>query len=277
MGEKVISSLTNPVLKRVRSLKQRKYRDEERAFFVEGVRPVWQAVASGAGIEVLIVAPPLLSSQAARQLLEKQRAAGTEIIQVSEQAFSSLSQRENPSGLGAIVRFEPVKIDDMTVTSESIYVALESPGNPGNIGTIVRTLDAVGGGILILIGSGADPYHPAAVKASMGSLFSVPITHAASTEAVVDWGKLHGIQVVMTSPQAVDPYWSVEFTKPLLLLFGGEGPGLSRGTLGRGDLAVRIPMAGTADSLNLAVAAGVLLYEVERQKWAALERVGLTG
>jgi TrmH family RNA methyltransferase len=266
MDDKLITSTTNPIVKRIRSLQQRKQRDEQRAFFVEGIRPVWQAVASGAEVEMLVHAPDLLTSQSAGQMIEAHGAARTAIVRVSAKVFESIAQREHPSGLGAVVRIASRKLDDLAVTGSSVYVAVYHAGNPGNIGAIIRTLDAVGEGGLIMVGNGADPYHPSAVKASMGTLFSVPIAQVANIDQMLAWSDSHRVNVITTSPRATSLYWSVEYSPPMLFLFGSEGEGLPGEAVERGNIAVRIPMTGTADSLNLAVSVGVLLYEVERQK-----------
>lgn len=277
MDDKLITSSANPLIKRIRALKQRKFRDQERAFFVEGIRPVWQAVASGAEVQVLVHAPELLTSDAARQMIESHDAGALEIVRVSAGVFESIALREHPSGLGAVVRFSPRSLDDLLVAENSVFAALQEAGNPGNIGTIIRTLDAVGGSGLILVGESADPYHPAAVKASMGTLFNVPIAQAAGLDNVLEWCEAQSINVVMAFPRASSVYWSVEYSFPLLLLFGSEGEGLAVETVQRGHMGIRIPMAGTADSLNLAVSVGVLLYEVERQKSNISEQTMASG
>jgi TrmH family RNA methyltransferase len=247
MDDKLITSTTNPIVKRIRSLQQRKHREEQRAFFVEGIRPVWQAVASGAEVETLVYAPDLLTSESARQMIEMHGATGIEVVKVSTSVFERIAQREHPSGLGAVVHIAPRKLDDLAAIASSVFVGLNKAGNPGNIGTIIRTLDAVGGGGLILIGNGADPYHPSAVKASMGTLFNVPIAHVANFDEMLAWSGSHHVNVITTSPRATSPYWSVEYSPPMLFLFGSEGEGLPGDVIERGNIAVCIPMAGSAD------------------------------
>ncbi len=258
-----ITSPANLLVKRVRALAQRKQRRAEGAFFVEGIRPVWLAVEHGAALETLIVAPDLLSSEAAQQLVAQQQQAGARVAQVSRSVFERIAERDNPSGLAAIVRTSQRTIDDLAVGPGSLFVALHEVGNPGNLGTIIRTVDAVGGAGVILLGEATDPYHPTAVKASMGTLFSVPVVSATTTE-LLGWCQQHTVSVYPTADQAEVVYWAVQYQLPALLLFGSEGQGLPPELLARGS-AIRIPMQGSADSLNLSVAAGVLLYEVKRQ------------
>lgn len=262
----LIISPTNPLIKRIRALALRKHRASERAFFVEGIAPTWAAIeADPANIEVVVVAPDLLTSESARQMLETARKQGIRIANVDRRIFESFAGRDNPSGLGAIVRMSAIPLDELRVTSSSLLIALDGVANPGNLGTIIRTADAAGASGVLLIGETTDEYHPGAVKASMGTLFHVPIVHLAHSENLFAWCESSGVTVITTSAHAEQVYARINYHLPVLFLFGSEGEGLSKELLARGSRSVRIPMAGTATSLNLAVAVGVLLYEVRRQ------------
>lgn len=271
----MIISTANPLIKRVRALAQRKQREAEGAFLVEGIRAVWQAVESGAPVELLIEAPDLLTSEPARAMVEARRAAGMRVVAVSAGVFERLAEREHPSGLAAVARMVDRRLDDLVVTPRALFVALLETGNPGNLGTILRTMDAVAADGLILIGAATDPYHPSAVRASMGALFTIPVVRIPGAETVLDWCRLHGIGIVTTSAQAEQDHWSARYPRPCLLLFGSEGEGLSPALLRAGDLAVRLPMQGHVDSLNLAVAAGILLYEARRPTSGTRSQGGL--
>jgi RNA methyltransferase, TrmH family len=261
-----IESAANPLIKRIRALEQRKGREQAGAFFVEGIQAVWQAVDAGVAIETLVVAPDLLTSAAAREMVARQAAAGMPVAEISAPLYERIATRENPSGLAAIVRITSRNLASLVVTPQSLFVALHEIGNPGNLGTILRTVDAVGGNGVILVGETTDPYHPNAVRASVGTLFRIPVVQAGGIEEVYSWSRAHGVGVVTTSARAAREHWQAAYPSPLLLLFGNEGRGLPPEIVGQGDLAVRIPMHGGASSLNLAVAAGVLLYEVLRQQ-----------
>ncbi|MGI8856413.1 MAG: TrmH family RNA methyltransferase [Thermomicrobiales bacterium] len=261
-----IESAANPLIKRIRALEQRKGREEHGAFFVEGIQAVWQAVEAGAAIETLVVAPDLLTSAPARAMVEQQRAAGTPFAEVAAALFERIASRENPSGLAAVIRMARHGIETLPITPTALFVALHEIGNPGNLGTIIRTADAVGGSGFVLIGDTTDPYHPSAVRASVGTLFRLPIVHAATIDEMFAWCADHRISIVTTSARAAHDHWEVTYPAPSLVLFGNEGRGLPADVLERGDLSVRIPMHGGASSLNLAVAAGVLLYEMLRQR-----------
>ncbi len=265
MSEPVITSSSNPLIKRIRLLGQRKYRDAEGVFFVDGIRPVWEAVESHASIEALVVAPDELTSEAAREMVERQRRVGTRVVQVSSRVYESVAEREHPSGLGAVVRINRQTLDGLPVKPASFFVALQDAGNPGNLGTIIRTADGAGAGGIILIGHSTDPYHPTAVKASMGTLFRVPLVHVPGIAELLAWRQTHGVALVTTSARAPLLYWQAPVKLPAVFLFGSEGEGLGDEEWSRGDLAVRIPMAGSADSLNLAVSVGVVLYDMRRR------------
>jgi RNA methyltransferase, TrmH family len=260
----LISSAANPLVKRVRLLEDRRHRRREVAFVVRGVQPVWQAVEAGADIEVLITAPELLREPAATMVAE-QEARGTRVARLSAELFGRIADRDDPAGLAAIVRQRPALLDELPVTPGSVLVALLEVGNPGNLGTIIRTADAAGAAGVVLIGPSTDPYDPAAVKASMGALFSVPIATAESADEFLDWCEERGVSVAVTSGKGSGTLWDTVLPSPLAVLLGSEGAGLPDDVLAAGDLRLRIPMTGTAESLNLAVAAGILLYEAWRQ------------
>jgi TrmH family RNA methyltransferase len=266
----VISSAANPLIKRVRLLADRKHRRREGAFVVQGIQPVWQAVEAGADIETLIVAPELLRPPAATAMVTRQEEQGTPVARVSGALFARIADRDGPAGLAAIVRARPGPLAGLTVSQGSLFVALHEVGNPGNLGTIIRTASAAGAAGLILIGQTTDPYDPAAVKASMGAIFDVPVASAATEQEFLAWAAGHGVTVAAAAARAERSCWDIDFPLPLAVLLGSEGAGLPAALLERvgregAGLHVRIPMAGTTESLNLAVAAGILLYEVRRR------------
>ena len=261
----LITSAANPLVRRVRQLADRKHRRREGAFVVQGIQPVWQSVEAGAAVEVILVAPDLLRHPGARAMVAHQEAAGVRVARLSGDLFGRIADRDGPSGLAAIVRTAPVALDALAVGADSLFAAVHSAGNPGNVGTIVRTASAVGAAGVILTGPSADPYDPAAVKASMGALFTVPVVTAASPAEFLDWAHRAGVRVAATSARGSVSCWDADLMPPVAILLGSEGSGLPDDLLSAADLRVAIPMTGTAESLNLAVAAGVLLYEARRQ------------
>jgi RNA methyltransferase, TrmH family len=268
----LITSAANPLVKRIRQLADRKNRRRESAFVVQGIQPVWQAVEAGADIDTLVVAPGLLRHSGARQMVAARERAGVRVARLSDELFGRVADRDAPGGLAAIVRFAPTGLDGLRVGPGSVFAALHEIGNPGNLGTIVRTVSAAGAAGVITVGPSADPYDPAAVKASMGALFTVPVAAAPTPAQFLAWTAANGVTVVGTSGQAGVACWDADLRPPLALLLGSEGSGLPDELLAAADLSVAIPMTGTAESLNLAVAAGILLYELPRRRWPAAGR-----
>ncbi|MDQ3955962.1 MAG: RNA methyltransferase [Actinomycetota bacterium] len=266
MPGEVITSKANPLVKRARRLKQRKYRDKEGAFLIEGIHLVWTAIENDVPIETLLFCPGLLTSERASALVDAHEKMGLQVTLLSEEAYGAFSERQNPAGLAAIARATPSSLEELTVEEDSVFVVLDRVGNPGNLGTILRTLDAVGGSAAILVGETCDPYHPAAVKASMGALFAHPVVTVQSFGLVEEWARDNGVFSITTSAHAATDYWDADYRGPIGLVLGSEAEGLPKEVRDAGDQSVRIPMEGNVTSLNLAVAAGILLYEVKRSR-----------
>lgn len=262
MPPELISSPSNPLLKRIRKLRQRKHRAEQGALFVEGIAPVWQAIESGAAIEVVVTAPNLLTSEKARALVDS---LTVPVVALTAEAFESVAERENPSGLGAIVSVPQHRLADLSLGPEALVVVLDEVGNPGNLGTVVRTADAAGAAAVVVTGAAADPWHPSAVKASMGTVFKTPVA-TSSLDEVLGWARNLGLGVVATSARGTVVHWEAGYPDRCLLLFGSEAKGLSEEILAEADQTVRIPQTGAASSLNLAVAAGIAIYEAAKPR-----------
>ncbi len=260
----MITSFSNPLIKRIKQLRQKKTRQAEGVFFAEGLRVVLSALEQNAAVEMVVYAPELLKSAAALQVVEVQKQKGVTVIEVAAAIFQSFSDRDNPTGLGAIIQTRLSSLEQLTITPHSIFVLLDRVADPGNLGTILRSLDAAAAASLILIGESTDPFHPQAVKASMGTLFSVPIVHLPTIEPVWEWAQTHNLCTIATSARASQVYWQAPYRFPALLLMGNEQEGLGPEVLNAAALQVTIPMYGTATSLNLSVATSLLLYELRR-------------
>jgi TrmH family RNA methyltransferase len=253
----MITSLSNPTIKQARALRQRKARAVTGLFLVEGLHHVGEILEAGWEVESLLYSPQRLASGFAAGLLRNAEALPIRLQPVSEKVMESLAEKENPQGLVAIVRQRHPGIDSLS--SSLPIVALVSPQDPGNVGTIVRTLDAVGAGGLFLLDSNLDIYHPTAVRASMGSLFWKPLVQA-SFQDFLEWARRQGRQLIGTSAHASLDYRSFKVSGPWALVMGSEQKGLSDDQLAACDTALSLPMQGRVSSLNLAVATGILLY-----------------
>lgn len=289
----MLTSAQNPRIKAIRALSQRKKRRETGLFFAEGIRLVGEAVQTGADLETIVVAPKLLRSDFGRDTVQRAEQDGVEVLYVSADVFHSLSRKDGPQGLGAVVRQRWTALDDVgrddeggydaglgpddvsrdevgrdevgradsTVNDSLGWVVLEDVGNPGNLGSILRTCEAVGASGVILLGDTADPYDPASVRGSMGSIFTRRVVRT-SLESLIHWRNKTDLPMVGASDAATVDYREAAYAPPVLLCLGGEQHGLSDELMDACDQVVRIPMVGRADSLNLAVAAGVMLYDV---------------
>ncbi|MFP5298265.1 MAG: TrmH family RNA methyltransferase [Actinomycetota bacterium] len=262
----MITSTSNPLVKRLRKLRYRRFRQTEGVFLVEGIAHVRQAIDHNARFERIFVSPELLTSEGAWSAIETSRTAGIEVTELGREAFESIVERDHPSGLGAVVVMNEVPLTSLVAEPDGVFVGLVDVGNPGNLGSIVRTVDAVGGHGVIVVGESTDQFHPAAVKASMGTIFTVPIARAAHMDDLWAWAMMEDIEVVTTSVRGKEVIWEARLPEPALYLFGSEALGLPQEVIDRSDLSVSMPMAGAASSLNLAVAAGVMLYEVRRRR-----------
>ncbi len=249
-----ITSLSNPLVKRARSLRQRKARAETGLFLVEGIHHVGEVVEAGWGIESVLYAPELLNSSFARSLLAKLTPPPQP---VSVPVMESLADKENPQGIVAVARQKQTQLAE--VKPPRRVVALVSPQDPGNVGTILRTMDAVGMDALFLLDGGVELYHPTVVRASMGTLFWKPVIQTSFTEFVT-WARKEKYQLIGTSAKADVDCQTLVPQIPWALVMGSEQKGLSSEQTAACDVTVSLSMQGRVSSLNLAVAAGVLLY-----------------
>ena len=250
----MITSRSNPFIKQVQALRQRKSRAETGLFLVEGIHPVGEAVEAGWEIVCILYSPDTLTSSFAHDLMTR---VTTNLQPVSAQLMESLSDKDNPQGILAVVHQKLSGFIDLGIVR--CGAAIVTPQDPGNVGSILRTLDAVKADVLFLLDGGVDPYHPTTVRASMGSLFWTPIVQTSFGE-FVDWSRKYGIQLIGTSSHADKDYRKFKTGDSWILLFGSEQKGLSSEHIKVCDLMVSLPMRGHASSLNLAVAAGILLY-----------------
>ncbi len=262
MEKPLITSLSNPLIKKARALHQKKARLESGLFLVEGIHHVGEAVEAGWELESILYAPELLTSNYARDLLTR---LGTTPQPVSKQVMESLADKDHPQGIIAIVRQRQMQLAELNQSAApgapyiKCVAALVSPQDPGNVGTILRTLDAVGANALFLLDGGVELYHPTVVRSSMGTIFWLPILQT-SFEEFMTWARQGSYQLIGASAHGDVDYQTLVPQDPWILVLGSEQKGLSTVQTNACDVAVSLPMKGRVSSLNLAVAAGVLLY-----------------
>ncbi|GAP10633.1 rRNA methylase [Bellilinea caldifistulae] len=261
----MITSPSNPTIKQIRKLRERKERQRSGLFFVEGLRIVGEALASNWSIEYLIYCPSLLNSLFGLQLVEKFQANGGNILSVSEEVFVSISSKDGPQGIAAVIHQQWVDLDKTVPREDEIWVALDSIADPGNLGTILRTNDAAGVKGVILLDQCTDPYDPASIRASMGAVFNQALIRA-TFQQFAFWKRNHSIPVIGTSDRANQDYHFFEYPQRLVLLMGSERQGLQEKHFAICDESVAIPMRGKSDSLNLAIATALCVYEIFNQR-----------
>lgn len=258
----ILSSRSNPKVKFARSLYHSKARRDHGLFIAEGIHLVGEALDSTAVIHSILYAPDLLRSDYANQLIDLAAERGVQSYPTTVSVFESIAAKENPQGILAVVQQFRNELRDLNPGNFAFGVALASPQDPGNIGTILRTIDAVGADGLILVDGGADPYHPSAVRASMGSIFWYPVVQT-FTQDFTTWVEQHHYHIYATSSQGVIPHHDIQqYQKPLILLMGSERLGLQPDLISRSEVIIRLPMKGRATSLNLSVATGIILYDI---------------
>jgi len=259
MSLEMLTSRSNPLIKQTRALRQHKTRQESGLFLVEGIHHVGEAIEAGWGVETLIYAPDNLNSDFALALLDKQAQRGVRCQPVSADVFDSLAEKENPQGLLAIVRQRSWTFE-MLPSNFRLATALVSPQDPGNLGTILRTVDSVGADGVFMLDGGVDPYHPTCIRASMGSIFWKPLIQASFME-FTDWAQTGGVRLIGTSAKATADYRNIKIdNQPTVLVLGSEQKGLLPEQAAACEAMVSLPMRGHVSSLNLAVVAGILLY-----------------
>ena len=263
MEKPLITSLSNPLIKQARALHQKKARLESGTFLVEGIHHIGAAIEAGWEMESLLYAPELLTSSFARDLVAR---LGTKPQPVSASVMESLADKDNPQGILAIVHQKPRQIDDIQHSEAPGWqrirsaAALVAPQDPGNLGTILRTLDAVGADALFLLDGGVELYHPTVIRSSMGTIFWKPVIQATFDE-FVGWSGQGNYQLIATSAHGEVDYQTLVPQTPWILVLGNEQKGLSGAQTNACHVSVSLPMKGRVSSLNLAVAAGILLYQ----------------
>jgi TrmH family RNA methyltransferase len=264
-----LTSRSNPKIKQIRQLLgQRKERERNGLFVAEGIRHVGEAIAAHAQVEYICYAPDLLTSDFAFKLIDEQSQLGISCLAVDGDTFSGVAGKDNPQGILAVIRIPHLMLESLSPNDFPWGVALVAPQDPGNIGAILRTIDAVGASGLLLLNDptnnqySADPYHPSCVRASMGSIFWYPLVSTDFSD-FTHWVRTNRVKVYGTSAHAVDDYRQIErFERPLVLLMGSEREGLTVSQSAVCDVMLKIPMHGRVTSLNLAIATGLMLHTI---------------
>ncbi|AGA65297.1 hypothetical protein B488_13050 [Liberibacter crescens BT-1] len=261
---KNINSVSNPLIKNIRALTRKKERKKAGVFIAEGLKLIIDAINLGWSATMLVYTKSMKENSELLQTTIQAITSELLIIEVSEKIMSSLSRRDNPQNVLGIFTQRLIPLQNITIKGDETWVALDRIRDPGNLGTIIRTIDASGASGVILIGETTDPYGIETVRATMGSIFKVPIVYS-NIDEFISWVKKSQAFIIATHLQASIDYRTVEYPgKSIILLMGNEKSGLSNTFLSIVDKLVRIPQAGTADSLNVSIATGIMLFEIRR-------------
>lgn len=260
-----ITSLQNPRVKQLVKLRDRRPRDEAGVFLVEGYRQVRRALEKKVELSELYFSPELFLGENEPALIAEAQAAGAQLFELTGDAFRKVAYRERPDGLLAVAPQWKRSLEDIVLKENPFLLVVEAIEKPGNLGTILRSADAAGCDAVIVCDPVTDIFNPNVVRASTGVLFSVPCI-VSESRLVQGWLKERGIRTVATTPSATALYSNVSLRGPLAVIMGSEQYGLSDFWLESSDQPVRIPMAGQADSLNVAMATIITLFEAVRQR-----------
>lgn len=265
-----VTSAKNAMVLELARLKERRARERTRTYLVEGAREAGRALASGVPIERLLLCPEMVTDpDAATALRRDAAAAGAQVTTLSAAAFERISMRQHPDGVIAHARSRRRAVADVALGAGAIVLVADGLEKPGNLGALLRTADAVGAGAVFVTGSGTDLENPNVIRASMGSVFAVPVALGSVAE-VSAHVRQAGLPLVATSPSAAKAHWELDLSGGVAFVVGEEHAGLDAAWLETADACVRIPMRpGVADSLNASVAGAVVLYEALRQRSAA--------
>lgn len=259
MSARTITSLSNETVKRVRALHMRKERDETGLFVAEGLKNVIEGIDTGHAPRILMHGPDAASHPMMKKAVQATLSARGEVLEVTHDILAKVSRRENPQAVVGVFAQAFASLADVTPGPAACVVALHRVRDPGNLGTIVRTADSAGCGAVILVGECCDPYSVEAVRATMGSIFAVPLVKADEAEFAA-WRKGWTGSVVGTLLSATVTHSEAAYAKPAIVLMGNEQQGLTPDMAALCDVNVKIPMRGRADSLNLSVATGIMIY-----------------
>jgi TrmH family RNA methyltransferase len=266
MSELVVTSASNPRLKAVAALRRRRVREEQGLTVVDGHEELVLALDAGVVPRTLLHCPELmLDPEAGATLVERARAAGARTIRCGRAAFEKVAYREGPDGVLAVVPVAGVALADLDLPADALVVVCEGLEKPGNLGAVLRTADAAGAAAVLAADPATDWGNPNVVRASKGTVFTVPVA-TAPTEEVLRWLRSRGVRLVATTPDTSTLHTDVDYRGAVAVAVGTEKTGLTSAVLDAADARVRIPMHGRVNSLNASTAAAVVVYEAVRQR-----------
>jgi RNA methyltransferase, TrmH family len=265
----IITSVQNPRLKAAAKLRARGGRDEQGRIIIDGVREIRRALAGGVEIVEVYYVPELCEDEKYERMLETLSRAGAALVQVTPHVMEKLAFGQRVEGLVSIARNPKKTLEEIDVSGDELIAIVEGAEKPGNIGAIIRTADAAGVTAVVVVDGGTDLYNPNAIRSSLGAIFSLPVCAASGDEAIA-WLRGHKFNLLAARVEAATDYTAADLRGRTAIALGSEAHGLSERWRADDVTAIRLPMLGTVDSLNLSATAAVLFYEALRQRrWQA--------
>lgn len=265
-----ISSGQNQVIKEIKSLKEKKYRDQKGLYFIEGIRFVEEALKENVEITKILISDKLIDVNGGKEILEKVENAKclniSSMYSVPNKLYLELTDTENPQGILAVLRKKQTNIEEV-YDNNNFFVVLDSIQDPGNMGTIIRTADAAGATGIVVSKGCVDVYNPKVLRSTMGSLFHIPICYSENILETLKSMKDKGIRLCAAHLKGNRNYFELGYKDNIAIIVGNEANGISDDIAAISNELVKIPMAGKSESLNASVAAGLLMYEVLRHKF----------
>jgi RNA methyltransferase, TrmH family len=261
----MITSPHNPRVQRAGRLRDGRQRQKEQRILIDGSREILRAVAAGVALDEVFICREICRSPDSRRLLELLPASRAEVLEVSEPVFARLAFGQRAEGIVAIARTPEHRLEQIVLPANPLVAVLEGVEKPGNIGAVLRSADGAGISALVLADPRTDLYNPNAIRASLGTIFSLPSARATAAEAL-SWLRHHRLQIVAARVDASVLYTEIDYRLPTAIVFGSEAEGLGSSWSGDEVHAIRLPMLGAADSLNVSAAAAVVFYEAQRQR-----------
>ena len=260
----LVSNPRDPQFLALRNLQTEKGRSQTGSYLIEGIRHLARAVEQNSPLEQLFIVPSVLSNSFGQKLVRRVRQTCVPCINLAPNLYRELTLAAEPQGLGAVLKQQWSSIHSVKPKPDSLWLAVESVDLPGNLGTILRTAEAAGASGVFMMGPHVDPWDPACVRASMGSLFSLRLVRCTARE-FAEWARSSRVTMVASSPKGLLDFKEFRCRWPAVLLIGSERQGLSQQLMDASDFVLRIPMHNRCDSINASVAAGILLFEISNQ------------
>jgi TrmH family RNA methyltransferase len=260
-----ITSLQNARIKDAARLRDRRHRERQGRIVIDGARELLRAIGAGVRLREVFVCEPLCQGQDARQVLATLPQSGAEVLDVAPPVFEKLAFGHRAEGVLAVADMPRRRLDEIVLPPNPLVAVLEGVEKPGNVGAVLRSADSAGVAVVIVADPRTDLYNPNAIRASLGTIFTMPVCEAASGE-VLDWLRCQGLTILAARVDGSVPYTSVNYRGPTAIVLGSEAEGLSPAWSAADITAIRLPMLGAADSLNVSATAAVLFYEARRQR-----------